>query len=65
MRKSETVFDKEQAQISSFKNRDHEIHGHEEQVDWTSGHWRNYSLLDHRIATQFTSKVYVFSDRTS
>ena len=34
----------------------------DEEVDWTSGHWRSCALLEHRIATQFTSKVYVFSD---
>ena len=37
----------------------------DEEVDWSSGHWRSCSLLDHRIATQFTSKVYVFSDSVS
>ena len=33
-----------------------------DQVDWTDGHWRNDSSLDKRIADQFRSKVYVFSD---
>ena len=33
-----------------------------DQVDWTDGHWRNDSSLDKRIADQFRSKVYIFSD---
>ena len=45
-----------------IKFRDHEIHGFDEKVDWTDGHWRYYSLLDNSIATQFSLKAYVFSE---
>ena len=62
VRKIATLFETVQAQISDLKYRDHEIYGLEEQLDWSSGHWRNYSLLDHRFTTQFGSKVNVFSD---
>ena len=56
VRKIETFFETVQAQSSNLKNRDHEIHGLEETVVWTSGNWRHYSLLDQRIVSQFTSK---------
>ena len=62
VRKIRTIFHTVQAQISNLKNQDHEIHRNEEQVDWTSGPWSDYSLLDLRIATDSMSKVYVFSD---
>ena len=52
----ETIFETVQAQISNLKHRDHEIYGLEEEVHWTSGHLRKYSLLDQRIAQHFTSK---------
>ena len=61
-RKIETIFEPVQAQISNLKYRDHETYGLEEAVDRTSNHRRNYSLLSQKIATQFTSKVYVSSD---
>ena len=51
-----------QAQISNLKLRDQEVYGLHDKVDWTDGHWRNDSSLDERIADQFRSKVYVFSD---
>ena len=35
---------------------------HSEAVDSTGGHWRNYQLLDQKIASQFLSNVYLFSD---
>ena len=62
VRKIETIFERVQARIGILQYRDHEIYGLEETVDWTSGHWRIVSLLDQKIASQFTSKVQVFSD---
>ena len=62
VRKIETIVETVQAKISNLKYRDQEIYGPEEAVDWTSGHWRNCSLLDQKIAAQLTSKMYVFSD---
>ena len=63
--KIETIFETVQAQISTLKHRDHETHGLGEEVDWTSGHWRNYSLPDHRIATQFSSHMFFSVNRIS
>ena len=60
--KIQTVFETVQAQVSNLKLRNQEHHGLHEKVDWTGGHWRKYSLPDERMAAQFTSKVYVFSD---
>ena len=54
VQKIQTIFETVQAQISNLKNRDHEIHGFDERVDWTRGQWMTYSLLDDRIATQFS-----------
>ena len=51
-----------QARISNLKLRDHEICGLSEQVDWTVGYWRKYSLLDERISEQMKSQVHVLSD---
>ena len=60
--KIETIFETVQTPISTLKHRDHEKHGLGEEVDWTSGHRRNYSLPDHRIAAQFSSHMFFFSD---
>ena len=38
VQKIHTIFETVQAQISNLNIRDHEIHGLDEQVDWTSGH---------------------------
>ena len=43
VRRTQTIFKTVEAQISNLKNRDHEIHGLEETVDWISGLWRNSS----------------------
>ena len=42
MRQFGSIFETAQAQISNLKHRDHEIYGLEEEVDWTSGHRRNF-----------------------
>ena len=62
MLRIETICETMQAQISNLKYRDQEIHGLEEAVGWTSGHWRMCSLLDRELAAQFTSKMHVLSD---
>ena len=51
VQKTQTIVVTVQAQISNLQLRDQEIYG-----------WRNYSLVDNIIATQFISKVNVFSD---
>ena len=45
VRMIQTIFETMQAQISNLKHCDHDAHGLEEQVSWTSGHWGKYSLL--------------------
>ena len=62
VQKIPTIFETVQTQVRNLKFRDQDIHGLSEQVNWADGHWRNYSLLDNRIANQVSSNVYVFSD---
>ena len=62
VQKVQMIFAMMHAQITNFKNRDHEIHGLGEQEGWTSGHRRTYLCLAQLIATQSTSKMSVFSD---
>ena len=54
-----TIFETVQAQICNLTYCDQEISRLDEAVDWTSCH---YSLLEKKIAAQFTSKVNVFHD---
>ena len=62
LQRIQTVFETVQAQISNPRLRDQEMYGLSEQVNWTDGHWRKYSLLEGRIAEQLKSKIFVFSD---
>ena len=50
-----TIFETVQAQVSNLKFRDQEVHG-------LCCHLTNYSLLDNRIASQFSSRGNVFGD---
>ena len=62
MRQIETIFETVQNADQQSQFRDQETYRLEEAVDWRSGHWRNDSLLDQKLPTQFTLKVHVFSD---
>ena len=62
LQKIPMIFETVQAQISNRKFRDQENCGLSEHVDWTDGRWTKYSLLENRIANQFSSKVNVSSD---
>ena len=59
MQTIQTVFETVQAQMSNLRLRDQEIHGISEQVDWTDGHWKKYSVVDERISEQFRTKIYL------
>ena len=60
--KIETIFET-QAQIGNLKHtvimKSTDL---KEALDWTSGHWSNDSLLDPKLAAQFTSTLFAFSD---